>query len=333
MKQSAIKRARNDVAAAANETAIPRLAHGGQNELITMQNEDIVTVAVIDSTVTRAAAVSSCTPDKLQTANGNGVPAVPCATTADGVAASSPPSPNGNRARFLAGVQPTKITCDLSTTPPTPGLRFTFEAVITVVYPASPNGDRRYIELSDAHGSSGITIWNNHVKVITPDCVGRVAKFTRLAITVHNGKKSLTMSKESTVQLEQPDYISSQTIWWNGLLKAPIHTALEFHDGSDSIVNVSGILGLIQVEEKMVKGVPKSLLVLHLTDATGRMEVRSWNHSDTEFLPFLEKAVILRRIRVVLYAGQKTGELLGGVNGTILDTDFDTSALMAYWRA
>jgi hypothetical protein len=242
-----------------------------------------------------------------------------------------PLSPAGNRARFMAGVQPSKVTCDLSNVSITPGLRFSFEAVITVVYPASPNFDRRYVELSDSQGTTGITVWNSYVNAITCDCVGRVVKFSRLAITVHNGKKSLSMSKESTMHVEQKDYVSSLSMWWNNLLSAPVCNALQFHDSTAAIVNVSGILGLIQVEEKMVKGVPKNLLVLHLTDSTGRLEIRSWNHSDTEFLQYLEKPVQLQRVRVVLYAGNKTGELLGGDNGTVLTTDFDKSSLIQYW--
>jgi hypothetical protein len=230
----------------------------------------------------------------------------------------------------MAGLQPTKVTCDLINIPANPGIRFSFEAVITVVYPASLGNDRRYLELSDAHGSTGITIWNPHVNTVTPDCVGRVLKFTRLALTVHNGKKSLTMSKESTIHLEDKEHVSFLSIWWKELLKAPILNALQFHDSAELIVNVSGILGLIQVEEKLVKGVPKNLLILHLTDPTGRLEVRSWNHSDTEFLPYLEKPVQLMRVRVVLYAGHKTAELLCG-EGTIINTKFDNKTLKQYW--
>jgi hypothetical protein len=242
------------------------------------------------------------------------------------------PSPGGNRSRFLAGLQPSKVTCDLTSVAATPGLRFSFEAIVTVVYPPSPNQDRRYLELGDAHGSTGITIWNSFVSIVTPDCVGRVLKFTRLALTVHNGKKSLTMSKESTMHIEDKNHVSFLSVWWNGLLNSPVQNALQFHDSAETIVNVSGILGLIQVEEKIVKGAPKNLLVLHLTDPSGRLEVRSWNHSDTEFLPYLEKPVQLKRVRVVLYAGQKTGELLGGDNGTIVNTEFDNVSLINYWK-
>ena len=244
-----------------------------------------------------------------------------------------PPPPGGNRARFLAGVQPTKVSCDLTNVAAAPGLRFSFEAIVTVVYPASASPpERRYIELADAQGFTGITVWNSYAHAITAECVGRVVKFTRLSIAVHNGKKSLTMSKESTMHVENSTYESLLSNWWRGLLAQPIMNALQFHDSTEGIVNVSGVLGLIQVEEKMVKGVPKNLLVLHLTDASGRLEVRSWNHSDTEFLQYREQPVLLKRVRVVTYAGQKVGELLGGDTGTTVTTDFDSKDLRAYWQ-
>ncbi len=215
----------------------------------------------------------------------------------------------------------------------TPGLRFSFEAIVTVVYPPSTNNDRRYLELSDAHGTTGITVWNSHVNAVNSDCIGRVLKFTKLAVTVHNGKKSLTMTKESTMHLEDPTYVSHLTIWWDALLKAPVLQALQFHDSTEQIVNVSGILGLIQTEEKMVKGIPKNLLVLHLTDPTGRLEIRSWNHADAEFLSYIDKPIQLHRVRVAMYAGHKTGELLCGNNGTTVTTEFDNSfKLKAYWQ-
>jgi hypothetical protein len=80
-----------------------------------------------------------------------------------------------------------------------------------------------------------------------------------------------------------------------------------------------------------VKGETKILLVLMLTDRTGKIEIRSWNHSDTEFKRFLERPVLLKRVRVCLYAGTRTGELLTGTNGTTITTDFDHEDLDKYW--
>ncbi len=254
----------------------------------------------------------------------------------DAIANAVDPVPaitGGNRSRFMSGMQPSKVTCDLTTAPVAPGLRFSFEAILIVAYPASASPpERRYVELMDPHGSTGITVWNQHARALGPSSVGCVVKFTRITLTMHNGKKNLTMSKDSTMHVEVLSNDGMLMRWWHELLNAPMLNCLQFHDiPSLSIVNVSGILGYIQVEEKMVKGVPKQLLVLFLTDRFGKIEVRSWNHSDTEFQRLLERPILLKRVRVCLYAGTRTGELLTGSNGTMVTTDFDHSDLDKYW--
>jgi hypothetical protein len=251
----------------------------------------------------------------------------------DDTPAIGPASPAGNRARFMSGLQPNKVSCDLSSAPVSPGLRFSFEAVIVVVYPASTSSPmRRYIELMDAFGTTGITVWNSYVHAVSPLSVGCVAKFTRLALTDHNGKKNLTMAKDSTMHVEMPTFQGMLPTWWQELLNQPIINCLQFHDTPAlGIVSISGILGHIQLEEKMVKGIAKNLLVLHLTDRTGRIEIRSWNHTDTEFLPFKERPILIKRLRICLYAGTRTGELLTGTNGTTITTKFDNEDLIKYW--
>ena len=249
--------------------------------------------------------------------------------------AAAPEAPSsGNRSRFMAGLQPSKVSCDLTTAPVAPGLRFSFEAIIVVVYPVSASPpERRYIEVMDPHGSTGITVWNQNAHVVGRDSVGCVVKFTRLALTMHNGRKNLTMAKDSTMHIEMPTYDSMLMKWWKNLMTEPMINAIQFHDTpSLSVVNISGILGCIHVEEKMVKGEQKSLLVLMLTDRTGKIEIRSWNHSDAEFKRFLERAVVFKRVRVCLYAGTRTGELLTGPNGSTISTDFDHADLDQYWR-
>ena len=135
------------------------------------------------------------------------------------------------------------------------------------------------------------------------------------------------------MHVESPMCEGPETAWWRSLLTAKPLTALQFHDKSENdIVNVAGILGFIQVEEKKVRSDNKNLLVLHLTDRTGRFEIRSWNHSDTEFLQYHEKPIQLKRVRVSMYGGQRVGELLDGPQGTVVSTDFDSSDLRSYWQ-
>jgi len=262
--------------------------------------------------------------------------------TAEATVNSTPPplaitggagQPGGNRARFMAGLQPSKVSCDLTSAPTNPGMRFSFEAILLVVYPARLTPpERRYVELMDEYGTTGITVWNSYVHALKPTSVGCVVKFTRLSLTMHNGKKSLTMSKDSTMHLESPDYESQLTKWWSGLLIEPAITCAKFHDmPAGCVVNVSGILGFISQEEKMVNGETKMLLILYITDKTGKLEIRSWNHADVEFMAFRERPVLFNRVRVCMYAGNRTAELLTGNNGTKITTKFDTRELETYW--
>jgi hypothetical protein len=239
----------------------------------------------------------------------------------------------GNRARFMAGLQPSKVSCDLTSAPTSPGMRFSFEAILLVVYPAKTTPpERRYVELMDQHGTTGITIWNAYVHAVKPSCVGCVIKFTRLSLTMHNGKKSLTMSKDSTMHVETSEYQGALPSWWKSLLSEPTLHCARFHDmPSASVVNVSGILGFIGQEEKIVNGEVKMLLILYITDHTGKLEIRSWNHSDVEFLQYRERPVLFQRVRVCLYAGTRTGELLTGPHGTTITTDFNNRHLQEYW--
>jgi hypothetical protein len=74
------------------------------------------------------------------------------------------------------------------------------------------------------------------------------------------------------------------------------------------------------------------LLILYITDKTGKIEIRSWNHSDTEFVQYRERPLLFNRVRVCQYAGTKTGELLTGPNGTKYTDQFDRAELEAYWQ-
>lgn len=146
-------------------------------------------------------------------------------------------------------------------------------------------------------------------------------------------QKSLTMAKDSTMHVEEPSYVGLLPKWWSGLLLEPVITCARFHDmNPGSIVNVSGILGFVSQEEKMVNGELKHLLILYITDRTGKLELRSWNHTDVEFLQIRERPVLFNRVRVSLYAGTRTADLLTGINGTQVTSHFDSRDLEAYWQ-
>jgi hypothetical protein len=310
------------------DTELPAVSDASQNRSEAVPNDDIgSTLRGVESALDDAP-ISSNIPVAVDLAfvkaEETAAPSLPLALQVAG----------GNRARFMAGVQPAKVTCDVSSLPLTPGIRWSFKAVCIVVYPASSSPpERRYVLLADAHGTTGITVWNANVKALGSHAVGLCVSFTRLAITVHNGKKSLTMTKESSVHVESSSYDGSEATWWRGLLTQRPLTALQFQEATeDTIVNVAGILGLITVEEKIVRNDSKTLLVMRLTDRSGQFEVRSWVHSDAEFLQFREKPIMLQRVRVTMYAGQRVGELLDGPLGTIITQQFDQSDLIKYWN-
>lgn len=69
-------------------------------------------------------------------------------------------SPGSNRQRFMANCQPLRVCCDLRNVGlHAAGVRFSFQAVVFVVYPASEKPDRRHVLLADQFGCTGLTVW------------------------------------------------------------------------------------------------------------------------------------------------------------------------------
>lgn len=243
-------------------------------------------------------------------------------------------SPSGNRARFMANCQPMRVGCDLrSVGLQAAGVRFSFQAVIFVVYPPSEKPDRRHVLLIDATGCTGLTVWGAHVPLFTFATVGTVVKFTKLSMVVHNGKKSLSMSKDSSVVFVPNNIITDELKWWLNVPDQGVKRIIDIHDcDDDTVVNVSGIVGSLTSETKRVRADNKDLLHIRLTDRTGHIDVRSWNHSESEFARFLEKPLQLQRVRVSSFAGTKILELLDGV-GTVVVSNFEGQQdLESYWK-
>ena len=92
-------------------------------------------------------------------------------------------------------------------------------------------------------------------------------------------------------------------------------------------------MGSVQKEEKNVKNGQKELLTLKIVDRTGMVVVRSWNHSDTQFLPYIDKPIKLTRVRVTAFANVKIGELLDGTGTMTQVGPFDGSEdLEQFWK-
>jgi hypothetical protein len=242
----------------------------------------------------------------------------------------APMSPTNNRDRFHASCMPSSISCDLSTVSTQAGLKFSFAAIVLIVYPASSNPSRRHVLLADGRGTVGITVWNTHVPLFSSKSVGKLAQFTKVALTVHNHTRGLVLNKDSTLVLSEglPHFAST---WWNSLCSMPPLQAILFHDAPEnSVVNVAGIVGSVCKEEKTVRNAPATLLTLRIVDRTGVVCIRSWCHSEEQFLSLVDKPLLIKRIRVTAYANSKTGELLDG-DGTIFESDFDSSDLKKFW--
>ena len=89
---------------------------------------------------------------------------------------------------------------------------------------------------------------------------------------------------------------------------------------------------MLSSETKRVRSDNKDLMNMRLTDRTGWVDVRSWNHTESEFRAFLEKPLLLQRVRVTSFAGLKICELIDG-NGTVVTSTFDGHKdLEDYWQ-
>lgn len=247
------------------------------------------------------------------------------------VAVVQPMSPASNRDRFHASAMPSSISCDLSAVSTQAGLKFSFAAIVLVVYPCSNNPTRRHVLLGDGRGTVGVTVWNSNVSVFSSKSIGKLAQFTKVAMTVHNNTRGLVLNKDSALSITDGTSHFAAT-WWKDALSQPPMQAILFHDAPEnSLVNVSGILGSVCAEEKNVRNAPMTLLTLRIVDRTGVVCIRSWCHSGDQFQSFIDHPIMIKRVRVTAYASTKTGELLDGDGSVIVTSDFDSSDLVKFW--
>jgi hypothetical protein len=253
-----------------------------------------------------------------------------CAAVHD-VATGCPPSPASNRERFRAAQMPHQITCDLSMISIEPGLRFTFQGIVLVVFPSSTNPLRRHVLIGDGRGTVGITVWNAHVNSFSAESVGQLLVVSKVSVAVHNGTRGIALNKESTVQFNTLAEHFAST-WWQGIPHQPAVSAILFCEQKDnSVINVAGIVGSVTVEQKTVRNDSRDLVTIKVVDRTGIIVLRTWNHSADSFLPHVDSPVLFRRVRVTSFGNQKTGELFDG-NGSVLSFDFEGAEdLKKFW--
>ena len=244
------------------------------------------------------------------------------------VRASAPPVSPGNRDKFMAGLHVQMVGCNVDNIVAGPSVRLTFRGTVVVVYPPSTSPERRYVMFMDSNGCAGITVWNANVAKFNYDAIGKLVQITKMIVTVHQAKRSLTMSKESSVQ-----FVEGANPWWSSLLADPVISIMDiFRVPDHSIINVCGIVGSISVEEKSVRAEKADLVILRLVDRTGQIELRSWNAKLSDFSRFREKPTMFQRVRVTAYAGSKMLEMITG-SGTLIGEDFEGAADLAkFWK-
>ena len=139
------------------------------------------------------------------------------------------------------------------------------------------------------------------------------------------------MNKESTVSFSDGTGHFAHT-WWHGIPTQRATAAIHFADCKENnIVNIEGILGSVHSEWKLVRNEQKELLTMRIVDRTGIIQVRSWNHSASNFEHLVDLPIRINRVRVAGFANTKVGELLDAT-GSELATKFDGSAdLTKFW--
>jgi hypothetical protein len=245
--------------------------------------------------------------------------------------AAVPKSPASNRDRFRQGFLPSRTCCNLDLCRSPAGTKFTLTAVCIAVFPAQVGPDRRYLQLADVTGTVGVTVWNHNVAKFSSSSVGQVVTLNKATITNHQGKKSLTLARDSSVEIGTDTQHSAFTWWQEILLLCPL-TCGGVHDISDNtMINVSGIVGHVSSETKIVNNAEKTLTSIHLVDSTGRLDIRSWNHGPDCFLQYVDRPIIIKRVRVTSFAGTKLAEFLDG-SGSVIETSFPgAAALLKFW--
>jgi hypothetical protein len=244
---------------------------------------------------------------------------------------TGPPSPLSNRERFMAGFTPLRTCCNLDLCRAPAGTKLNLSAICIAVFPATTNPDRRYVQLADNTGVVGVTVWNANVHKFGDNSVGSLVTLQKAVISAHQGKKQLTLARDSVVKVGGDEKHEAIT-WWTSLLHQHPKSCGAVHDKSEnSMISVAGILGRVSSETKIVHSQERLLTCLHLVDATGKLDVRSWNHAPDSFLDFVDRPILIQRAKVVSFAGNKLCELLDS-SGSIIVTEFPgKNELMRFW--
>jgi hypothetical protein len=136
----------------------------------------------------------------------------------------------------MAGFLPARTCCNMDLCRSPSGTKFQLYGICIAVFPAASNPERRYIQLADNTGSVGVTLWNANVhKFSSKSVVGALVSLNKVTISTHHGKKQLTLTRDSHVEVgdtsSDPQHSVSQ--WWQQLLSQVPKSYGAVHDVSD----------------------------------------------------------------------------------------------------
>ncbi len=193
---------------------------------------------------------------------------------------------------------------------------------------------RRHIFLADSEGCTGITTWNQDVHKFPKEVLGGVVNITRASVSMYQGKKSLVLSKESSIEVDTVSR-SPLAAWWESLAnQPPLPLAAGVIAADNAIINVFGVLAFTSHEVKEVNGVERRVTTIHMASQTARLQLRGWDlePSTVETIAQLRDTVVqVRRIRMTSYGDNKIGEILDSPLGSKF-VPFTDDALERFWR-
>ena len=193
--------------------------------------------------------------------------------------------------------------------------------------------DARNNAIPQPNSATGVTVWNTDVNKISKNDLGSAITITRASVSLYQGKKSLVLSKDSTVSIGSaaPTPVDK---WWALLASQPplpLPAALVASD--NSIINIFGILAYTVSEEKEMNGELRRVYSIHMVSHTAKFQLRGWDlePSTVDFIEHLKDQVVkVSRIRISSYAEVKVGEILEGPKGTIFEPYTDAE-LRTFW--
>ena len=189
----------------------------------------------------------------------------------------------------------------------------------------------RYIQLADPYGSTGLTVWSTNVNRFSLGTVGKLVTCQRLVVSTHASKRCLTMGRDSVLDIDD-DGKHAVMDWWQSLLVQPALCMLSAHNAPENtIISVAGVVGAVTLESKMVGCVSRLLTTIHLVDATGKFDVRTWNRAPHTFDAYIDRPATIKRVRVSSFAGEKLAELLEGDGSSIVSIFPGSEVLAAWW--